>query len=865
MMLTLLQAMTNPGLAAATGAPIERAFLDNGLEVLMAPKPGIPLVTIEIAIRAGSFIEDQELAGLTHLHEHMFFKANKAIPHQEAYLKRLDELGMNWNGSTSTEVVRYYFTLPSALLEEGLVFLRDAIQSPLFLEEELEKERKVVIGEYDRYEANPLTHLRRAVNQALFWKHFSRKNPIGDRAVILSAARERLQFIQDEYYVPNNAALVLSGEFDAAGALEKVERLFGAWERRPDPFAKHPVPPHPPVLENRHLVVHQPVQLASVIVAWHGPSVTEKPRDTLVADLLSRVLGQPGGRFQKALVDSGLATSASLAYQTQKYVGPIYCGLETAPAKVLQALAALRAEIDALGDGGAITQEDLDRARRQLIHDELFEREKAREFALALGYWWSIGGTDYYLSYFEGLADITLEDLQAFARTYLRGKHVAGVMASPEAVSTHSLDPAAIAAAFAPRSDALASAGMQKLALAGGVPLLARVLASGEIAAFQLYFADVAARVTEDKAGIENLLLKTLTDRIERDAIDELNRLGIRVHFNAQADYSMLGVECLRPSLARAIGIVGDVLLRLPLAAEDVERNRAQMLAAYARVMENPQSKVSYLANETFYPKGHPYRAYPGGTDESLKRIRLEDLESHRRLLLGGRKLCVAVAALSAGEIRALAEQSLAGIGAGGDPKSTLQDLAGAAENPLTVEDKSIPTCYVLGKFAVPSPEHPDHDTLRLALRILSQKLWLEVRSKRALTYAVSSGLIARTRSMGFLSVSTTQPNEALRVIFETIDGLVGQPLPQSEIDAAARSFATNEYLAQESPREQAAAVAQEEILAGDGGRALRLVDRLSGVRPEDVQRVLRAHLRHLHFGIIGPAPQLDRGLFSSR
>src|SRR5262245_20617510 len=105
---------------------IRASVLPNGLEVVLLPRHGVPLATVEVAVRAGACIEPPELNGLSHLHEHMFFKANRAYPDQPTYLRRLDALGASWNGSTSTEVVRYHFTVPSRLLREGLEFLRDA-------------------------------------------------------------------------------------------------------------------------------------------------------------------------------------------------------------------------------------------------------------------------------------------------------------------------------------------------------------------------------------------------------------------------------------------------------------------------------------------------------------------------------------------------------------------------------------------------------------------------------------------------------------------------------------------------------------------------------------------------------------------
>ena len=846
---------------------IQRAFLDNGLEVLLARKDGVPLVTIEVAIRAGSFIESPELDGLTHLHEHMFFKANKAIPDQETYLKRLDELGMSWNGSTSNEVVRYYFTMPSHLIEEGLVFMKDAIQTPLFLDEELKKERKVVLGEYDRWEANPMTHLRKSVNQGLFSKHFSRKNPIGDRAVIRTAPRDSIAFIQDEFYVPNNAALVLSGSFDSPEALKLVEKIFGGWERKSDPFLKHTVPNHPPMLESKYRVVTQPVQNVSVLVGWHGPTVTNEPRMTVIADVLARALEQPTGRFQKALVDSGLCTSVSLVYYTQKYVGPIYFSLETSPENVHKALEVARAEIEALVEGSSVSEQELDRARRDVINDEIFSREKARDFAIALAFWWSVGGTEYYLKYPDTVLDVTLDDVRAYTHRYLRGNHVAAVLASEETITAHGITPDTIKRAFAGETSEAAGGRTQRGKLANGTELVVRTLGTGEVAAFQIWFPNVSARVSQELAGVERLFLQTLIDRFERDNVDELNRLGIRPYHRSRADYSMVGVDCLRASLPRGIELISGALKAASYTEEDVERNKQLMLVELAKAMDHPQQKVSYLVNTTFYPQGHPYRAYPGGTEESLKRLEFADVAAQRKKLFQAQNvLLVAVGSIAFEEVTSLAESHLADIPKGFKAVSSVGDLAGDEEKDrLSIEQKAIPSNYVLGKFRVPSPGEEDHEATRLALRILSRKLWLEVRSKRALTYAVGSNLLLRKRSMGYVSVSTTKPNEALQVIYDTIDALIREPLPEAEVRASALTFSTSQYLSQEAVREQALRLGWELVAVGNEVGAFTLGERLQNVTPADIQRVLKEHVRAIHFGVIGPAEGLDRELFLRR
>jgi zinc protease len=101
--------------------------LSNGLEVLVIEDNSVPLVTVEICVKNGSYTEDSAFNGLSHLYEHMFFKANKAIPSQEKFLERINELGISFNGTTSNERVNYFFTLSNKLIDEGLEFMNNTL------------------------------------------------------------------------------------------------------------------------------------------------------------------------------------------------------------------------------------------------------------------------------------------------------------------------------------------------------------------------------------------------------------------------------------------------------------------------------------------------------------------------------------------------------------------------------------------------------------------------------------------------------------------------------------------------------------------------------------------------------------------
>jgi len=202
---------------AAQQLPITSRMLPNGLAVVVIENHAVPIVTVELDVRNGAFTEPPEYDGLSHLYEHMYFKANRAIPSQERYLERSNELGLVWNGTTSEERVNYFFTVGVDSLAPAMQFMEDAIRAPLFLQEELERERPVVLGEFDRNEANPFFHLFREVARTLYTPAFySHKNVIGDRAIISTATQEKMRNIQQRYYVPNNTALILSGDITPA-------------------------------------------------------------------------------------------------------------------------------------------------------------------------------------------------------------------------------------------------------------------------------------------------------------------------------------------------------------------------------------------------------------------------------------------------------------------------------------------------------------------------------------------------------------------------------------------------------------------------------------------------------------------------
>jgi zinc protease len=437
LVLLVAAGLTAPGAidtaeAAAPEKIIESTVLDNGLKIISIEDPSLPIVTIEMALRHGAFAETPEFDGLSHLYEHMFFKGNAAIPDQEAYLQRIKELGIVFNGTTSTERVNYFFTLPTANLRKGMEFMEHAIRTPKFEKGEFAKEKKIVLSEYDRAESNPSYAFQRTMQRKLWYEYPSRKITLGSREAIANATIEQMREIKDTYYVPNNASLIVAGDVSADRAFELGKQVFGDWPKGDNPFETNPVPEHPPLKDKEIFIQEGEVKVPTVDLRWHGPSVDDSPEATYAADVLSFILSQPSSTFYKELVDSEIALSANLSYYTQAHTGPIMARASVRRDNIREAVEALLTQLHRLADPDYFTDQQLANAKTILETRDIYSREKTSQYAHTVSFWWAVDDIDYYLDYVENLNEVTRKDIASYVQEYiLTEPYVLGVLMSP--------------------------------------------------------------------------------------------------------------------------------------------------------------------------------------------------------------------------------------------------------------------------------------------------------------------------------------------------------------------------------------------------------------------------------------------------
>lgn len=458
--------------AAPYEIPITTKTLANGLEIIVLPDSSVPIVTIELGVRNGSFTEPPELNGLSHLYEHMFFKTNHAasifrcelyqrsnpFAFQQAgcdnemklkpqikdvsYMGRIDQLGIVNNGTTREEVVQYYFTTTSPNLTPAMRFIKDAVRFPVFDEDEFVREKAVVLGELERNMSQPGFYLNQASLEKLFYKYPTRKSRGGTRETVAAATTDQMRLIQSRYYVPNNSALIVTGDVKPDVIFSLAEELFGDWKRGEDPFKKFPLVEHPPLTKSEGAIVSQPVQNVFIQVSWQGPSIGKDDAATYAADVFSFIIRQPDSRFQRALADTQLVAGVDLGYYTQRNVGPIQAVLSTTSDKAKAAIKALYAEIDQFDKPDYYTDEELESAKALLEADDLYSREKLSEYSHTLSFWWSTTGIDYFRGYHRNLRAVSRADISRYVKTYIQNKPRIGLaLISPEEQAIAKLTP----------------------------------------------------------------------------------------------------------------------------------------------------------------------------------------------------------------------------------------------------------------------------------------------------------------------------------------------------------------------------------------------------------------------------------------
>jgi zinc protease len=420
---SLLLATALPGAAGVDVTPptlgIEAHMLENGLQVVLAPDTSRPVVNVQVWYRVGSKDERRGRTGFAHLFEHMMFRGSKNVGPEE-HMRYIREVGGTVNAYTNFDRTVYWQTVPSNHLERVLWLEADRMASLVVNEENFKKEREVVKEERRlRFENPPYGLLAEWVLDATFEVYPYKYSPIGSMDDLNAAAAPDVKEFFDTYYVPDNATLVIVGDFDPKTALAHTRAHFGRIARSGKvPRVKAEEPPQS---ELRMLTKSDPkAPLPAVASAYKLPSRGHADTYPLQVafDILSA--GESSRMYRRLVYEeqSALAAQAQFLLLEGPSLGFIF-GVANQGRDVKQVAASIREVVSGLA-AAPPSDDELTKAKNTIVSRLVVDRQTMQQKADAVGEAASLlGDPQRYNSELPKYQAVTAADVQRVVKEYL--------------------------------------------------------------------------------------------------------------------------------------------------------------------------------------------------------------------------------------------------------------------------------------------------------------------------------------------------------------------------------------------------------------------------------------------------------------
>lgn len=395
---------------------VRRTVLDNGLVVLTKESHTSPIVTSMIWYRVGSRNEELGHTGKSHFLEHMLFKGTDRFKKGEIDLITLKNGGGN-NAFTSHDFTAYYFNFASDRWDIALEIESDRMVNCAFDPDEFEAEKKVVIEELKTSLDSPWGLLMQELEAGAFKVHPYRNPVVGWLQDVERATAEQQTAYYRRYYQPNNAVLVIAGDFETDQVLARVSKLFGSIPTGP---AQAPMLlEEPPQRGERRLVVRWRSKVPRLSIAYHAPEIAHP--DTYALQVLAVVLaeGKASRLYQRMVEDEQSVTFVSAEYGEAKDPTLFHIRSEArGDHSIDEVEVSIYDELKKVAANG-VTARELDRAKHQIEAHFILSRERTLDQAILLGQMETIGTLDYVDSYVRNISSVTPDQIAHVCDRYL--------------------------------------------------------------------------------------------------------------------------------------------------------------------------------------------------------------------------------------------------------------------------------------------------------------------------------------------------------------------------------------------------------------------------------------------------------------
>ncbi len=808
--------------------------LPNGLTIIIREDRSAPVASVQAWNPSGSIHEAEWLgAGLSHILEHMLFKGTEKRTTADI-VGEIQREGGYVNAYTSFDRTVYYIDVPKEGVATALDVLADAMMNSTLPEDEYVKEQEVIRREFAMGMDSPERVGQKLLFATAYQQHPYREPVIGHLDIYNRLTRNDVLNYYKKRYVPNNLFFVVVGDVDADAVEKQLREYFEKYPRQ----AVEPVlwPGEP--LQTGRRTQHQefPTEVSRLMMAWHIPSLTHPNVPAL--DLLSNILGSGrSSRMYEQIRDrKGLAHSISAFSYTPGETGLFGVSAMCDPDKRDRVEAEVLEIISEVAKGG-VTEEELEKARRQLLHSHLESLTSMSGQASDLGSsWLLVRDLNFTKTYLDAVQRVTTEDVRRVAAEYLKDT----------SLSVTSLNPPGTLQKQEKVTDKQGEYPISKFEGPNGLPVLVREDPRLPLISLQMVFRGGVLAETAKTNGISQLLssmlLKGTTTRSTSDIANRIESVGGSITSSSGRNSFSVAIECLEPDLELAMELLADVVLNpsFPQEALDVEKNTH--VAAIKAKQDQIMAVAGDVMREALF-SGHPYALDPLGTVATVKSFGREDLNTfHRKQVAADAAVLAVFGSVKQDTVAALVKKHFGSLAARSeaDKAGPPTPLADSTETTKLMEKNQAVMLVGYQSVALDNPDRYALELVSEAGSDMGSRFFRRIREELGLAYYVGSQMTAGPVPGSFVFYVGTDPakiDQVKSVLLKEIQQLATDGLTEKELLTARKKMVGQALIGLQSNSTYAQLASLDELYGLGYDHVQKMPKLIDQVSLEDIRR----------------------------
>lgn len=646
----------------------EKYELDNGLQVVLHQDKSDPIVSLAIQYGVGSNREKTGRTGFAHLFEHMLFQESENVP-QDQFFKKIQDAGGTLNGGTWKDGTIYYEVVPNNAMEmimwlesDRMGYLINTVTEPAFY-----NQQEVVQNEKrQRVDNNPYGHTGWVLDKAIYPEgHPYNWQVIGELVDLQSATIDDVKEFYDKYYGPNNATLVLAGDFETEEAKALIEKYFGEIKRRQE-VAK--LEPQPVTIAETKRLMHEDnfAKAPQLNMVW--PTVQQYTEDAYALDFLGQLManGKKAPLYKVLVKDKELTSRTNAWNNSQEIAGTFRVNITANDGKSLADVEDAVFEAFKKFEAEGITDRDVERIKASLETDFYNGISSALGKSFQLAQYNVFAGDPGFITQdIENIKKVTKEDVVKVYEKYIKDKPYVITSFVPKGQTNLAAKNSTVAAvveeeikenvdkAVAESTDEVvktpsvfdrsvepSQGESPKLnipeswdtTLSNNMRVYGIEQNELPLVNFSLTIDGGHLLDSFDKVGVANLMtdimMEGTANKTPEQLEEEIELLGASINmFTGRESITIQGNTLVR-NFEKTMDLVEEILLEPRWDEEELGRIKTSTINGIKRSAANPNTVARNVGNKLLYGEKHPF-AYPtSGTEESVESITMDDLKA---------------------------------------------------------------------------------------------------------------------------------------------------------------------------------------------------------------------------------------------